>query len=139
MNRTEVKQDGIWGGGAILPGEVLLFWLRLFPGGVIKRTREGETLIGKGAEDDRSACSTEDSGPEKPGNRAEEKTLTIQPRGGDSSVASPDCGKTQTKGRVTTRERRDRVEGERASKPEGEREGRTGHQREVPEVRSDPV
>ncbi len=40
---------------------------------------------------------------------------------------------------MTTRERRDRVEGERASKPEGEREGSTGHQREVPEVRSDPV
>ena len=38
-----------------------------------------------------------------------------------------------------TRESRDRVEGERASKPEGEREGNTGHQREVPEVRSDPV
>ena len=31
------------------------------------------------------------------------------------------------------------MEGERASKPEGEREGNTGHQREVPEVRSDPV
>jgi len=31
------------------------------------------------------------------------------------------------------------VEGEGARKPEGERETRTGHQREVPEVRSDPV
>ncbi len=40
---------------------------------------------------------------------------------------------------MTTRESRDRVEGKRASKPEGEREGNTGHQREVPEVRSDPV
>ena len=40
---------------------------------------------------------------------------------------------------MTTRESRDRVEGERASKPEGERESRTGHPREVPEVRSDPV
>jgi len=40
---------------------------------------------------------------------------------------------------VTTRERRDRVEGERASKPNGEREGSTAHQREVLEVRSDPV
>ena len=40
---------------------------------------------------------------------------------------------------MTFRERRDRVEGERASKPNGEREGNTGHQREVPEVRSDPV
>ena len=40
---------------------------------------------------------------------------------------------------MTARESRDRVEGERASKPEGEREGNTGHPREVPEVRSDPV
>jgi hypothetical protein len=40
---------------------------------------------------------------------------------------------------VAARESRDRVEGERASKPNGEREGSTGHQREVPEVRSDPV
>ena len=84
MNRTEVKLDGIWGGGAILPGEVLLFWLREFPGGVIKRTREGETLIGEGTEDGRSACSTEDSGPEKPGNSVEEKTLTTRHIGGQS-------------------------------------------------------
>jgi len=40
---------------------------------------------------------------------------------------------------VTTRERRDRVEGEGASKPNGERESGTAHQRGVPEVRSDPV
>ena len=40
---------------------------------------------------------------------------------------------------MTTRESRDSVEGERASKPEGEREGQYRHQREVPEVRSDPV
>ena len=30
------------------------------------------------------------------------------------------------------------MEGEGTSKPNGEREGNTGHQREVPEVRSDP-
>jgi len=40
---------------------------------------------------------------------------------------------------MTTRESRDRVEGERASKPEGEREGSEGHQRGDLEVRSDPV
>jgi retron-type reverse transcriptase len=40
---------------------------------------------------------------------------------------------------MTTRGSRDRVEGERASKPNGEREGSTAHQREAPEVRSDPV
>jgi hypothetical protein len=40
---------------------------------------------------------------------------------------------------VTIRESRDRVEGERASKPEGESESGIAHQREDPEVRSDPV
>jgi len=35
--------------------------------------------MGKGAEDGRSVCSTEDSGPEKPGNRVEEKTLKTLP------------------------------------------------------------
>ena len=93
--------DEIWGGGAILPGEILLFWPRSFPGGAIKPNREGrETLIGKGTEEGRSACSTEDSGPEKPGNRVEEKTLkTLARTGRDSPVASRGCGKTQTRGR----------------------------------------
>ena len=73
-----MKLDEIGGGGAILPGEILLFWPRSFPGGAIKPNREGrETLIGKGTEEGRSACSTEDSGPEKPGNRVEEKTPGI--------------------------------------------------------------
>ena len=40
---------------------------------------------------------------------------------------------------MTTKGSRDRVEGERASKPEGEREGSEGHQRGDLEVRSDPV
>ncbi len=40
---------------------------------------------------------------------------------------------------MTTKESRDSVEGEAASKPNGERETRIGHHREVPEVRSDPV
>ncbi|MEI9477492.1 MAG: hypothetical protein WCO26_13060 [Deltaproteobacteria bacterium] len=31
------------------------------------------------------------------------------------------------------------MEGERTSQPEGQREGQYKHQREVPEVRSDPV
>ena len=48
-------------------------------------------------------------------------------------------GRRRRKVGVTSKESRDRVEGERASKPKGEREGSTGHQREVPEVRSDPV
>jgi hypothetical protein len=60
---------------------------------------EGETLSGKGTEDSRSACSTEDSGPEKPGNRVEEKTLTTPTKEGGNPEASLDCGKTQTRGR----------------------------------------
>lgn len=40
---------------------------------------------------------------------------------------------------MTTKESRDSVEGEGASKLRGEREGEAAHQREVPEVRSDPV
>ena len=47
---------------------------------------EGETLSGKGAEDDRSAYSTEDSGPTKPGNSVEEKTLTTLQLGGQSRI-----------------------------------------------------
>lgn len=58
----------------------------------------GETLIGEGTEDGRSACSTEDSGPEKPGNRVEEKTLTTSHLEGNPE-ASLGCGKTQTRGR----------------------------------------
>jgi len=36
VNRSEVKLDELWRGGAILPGKVLLSWLYLFPGGAIK-------------------------------------------------------------------------------------------------------
>ena len=59
----------------------------------------GETLIGEGTEDGRSAYSTEDSGPEKPGNRVEEKTLTTPTEGGGNPETSLGCGKTQTRGR----------------------------------------
>jgi hypothetical protein len=59
----------------------------------------GETLIGEGTEDGRSACSTKDSGPGKPGNRVEEKTLTTLHLGGGNPETSLDCGKTQTRGR----------------------------------------
>ena len=99
----------------------------------------GETLIGEGTEDGRSACSTKDSGPGKPGNRVEEKTLTTLHLGGAIQRRHWIVGRRRREVGVTTRERRDRVEGEGASKPNGEREGSTGHQREDPEVRSDPV
>ena len=58
-----------------------------------------EVMTGKGTEDGRSACSTEDSGPEKPGNRVEEKTLTTLQVGGGKPESSLGCGKTQTRGR----------------------------------------
>jgi hypothetical protein len=48
----------------------------------------GETLIGEGTEDGRSAYSTEDSGPKKPGNRGEEKTLTTQHFKGQSRIVT---------------------------------------------------
>ena len=74
----------------------------------IRKPRSGE-----GAEGDRFTCSTEEAGPEKPGNRVEEKTLrtgrtrewkgirlrtrrlrrhhTSDPRTGSSQEAEPGC------------------------------------------------
>jgi len=46
--------------------------------GFIKPTCEGEPEAGQGAKGGRFAGSTEEAGPMKPGNRAEEKTLTIR-------------------------------------------------------------
>jgi hypothetical protein len=72
VNRTEVTLDGRGGGDPILPGEVLLFW-PVSKGHETEPRRE-EALIGKKTEDGRSACSTEDSGPETPGDSVEGKT-----------------------------------------------------------------
>ncbi len=47
-----------------------------FPNAAIKPERIGRTPKRDGTEGGRFADSTEDSGPMKPGNRAEEKTLT---------------------------------------------------------------
>ena len=44
-------------------------------GETIKPNRIGEPEAGQGTEGGRFADSTEDSGPKKPGNRAEDKTL----------------------------------------------------------------
>ena len=44
--------------------------------GTIKPNRIGEPEAGQGTEGGRFTDSTEDSGPMKPGNRAEDKTLT---------------------------------------------------------------
>ncbi len=77
MNRTEVKLDGIWGGDASYPGkpsctgiEGCLRYHKIKP---IRRTRNGES-----AEGGRSTGSTDDTGPVKPGNRVEGKTLEIK-------------------------------------------------------------
>ena len=43
---------------------------------IIKPNRIGEPEAGQGTEGGRFTDSTEDSGPMKPGNRAEDKTLT---------------------------------------------------------------
>ena len=48
---------------------------------LIKPNREGEPEAGMGAEGGRSTRSTEDSGPMKPGNRVEDKTLKTRRRG----------------------------------------------------------
>ena len=76
MNRTAVKLDGIQGGWCILPRETLLHWNPKGAKDFIKPNREGEPEAGQGAKGDRFTGSTEDSGPMKPGNRAEDKTLT---------------------------------------------------------------
>jgi hypothetical protein len=46
----------------------------------IKPNREGEPEAGQGAEGGRSTVSTDDSGPVKPGNSVEDKTLTTRNR-----------------------------------------------------------
>jgi hypothetical protein len=71
-DRGDVGRERGRGGDPILPGEVLLFW----PGSKGHETepRREEALIGKKTEDGRSACSTEDSGPETPGDSVEGKT-----------------------------------------------------------------
>jgi len=72
-----VKPDGIWGGGASYPGKP--YWPgverceRRHKTEPKRRTRSGE-----GPEGGRFTGSTEDSGPMKPGNSVEEKTLTTR-------------------------------------------------------------
>ena len=58
----------------VLPREALLQWN--LTARSIKPNREGEPEAAEGAEGGRFTGSTEDSGPRKPGNRAEDKTLT---------------------------------------------------------------
>ena len=73
--RTDVKLDGIRGGGTTYPGKP-----SCSDTGGRQRCHKTEpsrrTRSGKGAEGGRFADSTDDSGPEKPGNRVEGKTPT---------------------------------------------------------------
>ena len=50
--------------------------------GIIKPNRIDEPEAGQGTEGGRFTDSTEDSGPRKPGNRVEDKTLTTGKTGG---------------------------------------------------------
>ncbi len=54
--------------------------------GIIKPNRIGEPEAGQGTEGGRFTDSTEDSGPMKPGNRVEDKTLTTGKTGRRKNV-----------------------------------------------------
>ena len=54
--------------------------------GIIKPNRIGEPEAGQGTEGGRFTGSTDNSGPMKPGNRVEDKTLTIGKTGGRKNV-----------------------------------------------------
>ena len=54
--------------------------------GIIKPNRIGEPEAGQGTEGGRFTGSTKDSGPMKPGNSVEGKTLTIRKTGGRKNV-----------------------------------------------------
>ena len=54
--------------------------------GTIKPNRIGEPEAGQGTEGGRFTDSTEDSGPMKPGNRVEDKTLTTGKTGRRKNV-----------------------------------------------------
>jgi hypothetical protein len=72
-NRSGAGRD--MGRQCVLPGEdLLLCWSQLL-GPVENRIAEGVPGGEEGAEVGRSADSTEEAGPKKPGNRVEEKTL----------------------------------------------------------------
>jgi hypothetical protein len=54
--------------------------------GIIKPNRIGEPEAGQGTEGGRFTDSTDDSGPMKPGNRVEDKTLTTGKTGWRKNV-----------------------------------------------------
>ena len=72
-NRSGAGRD--MGRQCVLPGEDLLLCSSQLQAGVENRIAEGVPGSEKGAEVVRSADSTDETGPRKPGNRVEEKTL----------------------------------------------------------------
>lgn len=77
MNRPEVKLDEIWGGDASYPGKPSCSGRHnCHEGHKTEPTRRSRS--GEGAEGGRFTRSTDDSGPMKPGNSVEDKTLTTR-------------------------------------------------------------
>jgi hypothetical protein len=62
------------------PGKPSCLWCTKLREAPSNRLGSGAPVTGKGAEGGRSTGSTEDSGPMKPGNSVEEKTLTTGTR-----------------------------------------------------------
>ncbi|MCP5007055.1 MAG: hypothetical protein GY941_24390 [Planctomycetes bacterium] len=80
-----MKLDGIWGGSASYPGKPSCAGIYVAQG-IIKPNRIGEPEAGQGTEGGRFTDSTEDSGPMKPGNSVEDKTLTTRKAGHGKNV-----------------------------------------------------
>ena len=97
-NRSGAGRD--MGRQCVLPGEdLLLCWGQLWAA-VENLIAEGVPGGEKGAEVGRSADSTEEPGPKKPGNRVEEKTLRT--REGQAGNRHPCVGSRRRKAMRTT-------------------------------------
>ena len=97
-NRSGAGRD--MGRQCVLPGEDLLLCSGRLRAGVENRMAEGVPGSEKGAEVVRSADSTEETGPKKPGNRVEEKTLKT--RKGRAGNRHPCVGSRRRKAMRTT-------------------------------------
>jgi len=98
VKRTFVKSDGIQGGWCVLPSEAFLCWGANVVKDPIKPIREGKPEAVLGIEGGRSTGSTDDSGPMKPGNRAEDKTLKTRKelKEGRSATENPPLATVNT-------------------------------------------
>ena len=97
-NRSGAGRD--MGRQCVLPGEDLLLCWGQLRAAVENRIAEGVPGGEKGAEVVRSADSTEETGPKKPGNRVEEKTLRT--REGRAGNRHPCVGSRRRKAMRTT-------------------------------------